>query len=60
MAGEEEDLLHMEKIREEIKSLRKALETYRIVVNKLASSDEIVRLSDGARNATQLSDGGNA
>lgn len=58
MAGEGENLLHMDKIRAEIAGLREAMESYRIAVNELASSDEIIQLSDAARKATLLSDGG--
>ncbi|MDZ4055802.1 hypothetical protein [Arenimonas sp.] len=56
MAGEENDLLHMDKIRAEIVALREAMEGYRIVVNDLATADEIIRLSRSARKATQLDD----
>jgi hypothetical protein len=56
MAGEEHDLLHMDKIRAEIADLREAMEAYRIVVMQLATSDEIIRLSDAARKATLLAD----
>ncbi|WP_162435866.1 hypothetical protein [Pseudoxanthomonas koreensis] len=54
MAGEEEDLLHMDKIRAEIVALQDAMELYRIAVNQLATSDEIVRMSAAARVATTL------
>lgn len=54
MAGEEGDLLHMEKIRAEILALREAMESYRLAVNQLATPDEIIRLSKEARNATNL------
>lgn len=60
MAGEDEDLLHMDKIRAEIVALRDAMESYRIVVNELASSDELIQLSDVARKATLLSDAAGA
>jgi hypothetical protein len=60
MAGEEDDLLHMEKIRAEITALREAMEAYRLVVNELATSDEIIRLSQAARKATLLADAGGA
>lgn len=60
MAGEDEDLLHMDKIRSEIAALRDAMESYRIIVNELASSDEIIQLSNVARKATLLSDAADA
>lgn len=56
LVGEEDDLLHMDKITAEIAALREAMESYRIIVNELASSDEILLLSDAARKATLLSD----
>ena len=54
MAGEESDLLHMDKIRAEISALREAMESYRLAVNQLATPDEILRLSKDARSATDL------
>lgn len=60
MAGEEEDLLHMDKIHAEITGLREAMEAYRLVVIGLASSDEIILLSKAARKATFLADAGSA
>lgn len=58
MAGEEDDLLHMDKIRAEILGLREAMESYRLVVSELATSDEIIGLSKAARTATLLADPG--
>ena len=52
LAGEEEDLLQMDKIRSEIAELRGAMESYRIVVNELTTSEEILKLSQAARNST--------
>lgn len=54
MAGEESDLLHMDKIRAELMALRESMELYRLVVNQLATPDEIMRLSKEARDATNL------
>jgi hypothetical protein len=58
MAGEEDELLHMDRIRAEITALREAMESYRLVVTDLATSDEIIRLSQAARKATLLDTGG--
>lgn len=60
MAGADDALLHMDKIRAEIAGLREAMESYRIVVNELATSNEIIQLSQTARKATLLSDAGEA
>lgn len=60
MAGEEDDLLQMDKIRAEIVALCEAMESYRLVVNQLASSDEILRLTAEARVATTLPPPGGA
>ena len=54
MAGEEEDLLHMDKIKAEIAGLSDAMESYRLAVNQLSTSDEIIRLTKAARAATLL------
>lgn len=54
MAGEEDDLLHMDKIRAEIVALREAMELYRLAVNQLATPSEIMRLSKQARIETEL------
>ena len=54
MAGEENDLLHMDRIRVEIADLRKSMESYRLAVNQLSTSSEILRLSTQARIATNL------
>lgn len=54
MAGEVDDLLHMEKIRDEIVRLRDGMETYRLTVHDLATSDELILLSQAARTATLL------
>lgn len=52
MAGEEGDLLHMDKIEREVLALREALESYREALTTLATPDEIVRLTSEARSAT--------
>jgi hypothetical protein len=54
MAGEEGDFLHMEKIREEIAALRVAMEAYSQAIKELASTDEILRLSQQAKTNTRL------
>lgn len=54
MAGEEDDLLHMDKIRDEIARLREGMESYRLAVHGLASSEELIVLSQTARTATLL------
>ena len=56
MAGEKRSLLHMKKIREEISALREAMEDYRLAVNQLSTTDEIVRLTAKARAETKLPD----
>ena len=55
MAGENGEILNMEKAKEEISQLREGLETYRAVVMKLASADEVMSLSAEARQRTDLS-----
>ncbi|MDY0309746.1 MAG: hypothetical protein RBR29_08150 [Castellaniella sp.] len=55
MAGENGEILNMEKAEEEISQLREGLETYRAVVMKLASADEVMSLSAEARKRTDLS-----
>lgn len=55
MAGENGDILNIDKAEEEISQLREGLETYRAVVMKLASADEIMSLSAEARKRTDLS-----
>ena len=57
MAGAEDDILDMAKIADEIAELRKALEQYREVIDRLVSSDELLRLSSRARNETLFRDG---
>jgi hypothetical protein len=54
MAGEEDDLLHMDRIRDEIARLREGMESYRQAVQGLASSEELIVLSQAARTATLL------
>jgi hypothetical protein len=54
MAGEEGDLLHMDKIRDEISALRGAMEAYSQAIMGLAASDEVFRLSEHARTKTRL------
>ena len=54
MAGEEDDLLHMDKIRAEISALREAMDSYRLAVNQLATPEEIMLLSKEARAVTEL------
>lgn len=52
MAGAEGDLLDMNKVKSEITSLREALDRYRAVVDKLITGDELIALSNEARQAT--------
>ncbi|MCR6626896.1 MAG: hypothetical protein NVV67_11685 [Pseudoxanthomonas sp.] len=52
MAGEEGDLLHMDKIQREVDALQEALESYRQAVTTLATPDEIIRLTRDARAKT--------
>jgi hypothetical protein len=54
MAGEEADTLNMPRINTEIANLRGALEQYRIVVERLVTSAELLHLSQRARQETQL------
>lgn len=58
MIGEEDHRFDMEKIRSEIVNLREAMESYRAVVKTLATSDEIIKLSQIARNSTLFSNEG--
>jgi len=55
MAGESGEILNIEKAKEEISQLREGLETYRAVVMKLASADEVMSLSAEARKRTDIS-----
>jgi len=54
MAGEEGDSLNMSRIREEIQSLKEALNQYREVVERLLSDKEILELSKRARLETKI------
>jgi len=53
MAGEEADTLNMPRIEAEIASLRGALEQYRVIVEKMVTNAELLRLSQRARQETQ-------
>jgi len=59
MAGEEGDLLNMNKVKSEITSLREALNRYRMVVDKLLTSNELITLSKEARKVTLLQEAEN-
>ena len=54
MAGEE-DTLNIPRIEAEIASLREALELYRNVVSRMVTNAELLRLSQRAREETQVS-----
>jgi hypothetical protein len=54
MAGEEETSLNMPRIRKEIATLRESLDQYRLVVRRLVSDAELLRLSERARNETKF------
>lgn len=57
MAGEKtRRAIDLNRIRREVKDLRDALEQYRTLVQRLASEEEIVRLSRKAREATRASE----
>lgn len=57
MAGAEHDTLDMAKVKSEIVDLRKALDQYRSVVERLVSDEELLRLSRRARRETSFRDG---
>jgi len=56
MAGAENDLLDLEKITAEVATLREALEEYRLVVERIVTSEELLSLSGKARQETQFKD----
>ena len=56
MAGSESDFLDMKIVQREISALRKSLDQYRNVVERLLSDEEITRLSDKARKDTLFQD----
>lgn len=57
MAGAKGDLLNMDKVKDEIASLKEALSSYHSVVEQLMSKEEVLSLSSVARTATQLCEG---
>lgn len=52
MAGAEHDTLDIAKVTAEIVRLREALDEYRLVVERLVSDEELLRLSRRARQET--------
>jgi hypothetical protein len=56
MAGAEHGTLDMAKVKAEIAELREALDQYRLVVERLVSDEELLRLSRRARQETSLRD----
>ena len=54
MVGSQSESLEIEKIEQEIRDLRKSLDSFRIVVERLLSNDEITKFSDEAREKTQF------
>ncbi len=56
MTGEEDSSLNMSRIRGEIAALRESLDQYRLVVGRLTSDAELLKLSQRARNETRFTD----
>jgi hypothetical protein len=54
MAGMEDDTLNMERLRSEINALREALDQYRGVLERLVTTEELLRLSRQARSDITL------
>jgi len=55
MAGENGELLNIERAEAEVAALRQSLEAYRLAISQLASGSEIMRLSAEARRRTDYS-----
>lgn len=56
ISGSEGDFIDIPKVRREMDELRDALERYRNVINCLLAPEEIVRLSDQAREQSRFAD----
>jgi len=56
MAGEEGNALNIPRITTELEGLRKALNDYRIVVERMVSDHEILKFSERARRETSFPD----
>lgn len=54
MTGAKKDKINMRKIKKEVAALSTSLDAYRGVIEKLVSTEEIVRLSKQARKATRF------
>jgi len=54
MAGEEGNNLNMERINTEILNLRKSLDQYRSVVERMVTNSELLQFSERARRETEL------
>jgi hypothetical protein len=54
MAGSRKHVIDIPKIKREVKALGASLDSYREVIEKLVSNEEIVRLSHKAREATRI------
>lgn len=54
MVGARKDKINVTKIKKEVAALGESLESYRGVIEKLVTSEEIVRLSSRARKSTQF------
>ena len=54
MFGSQSELLDVEKIEQEIGDLRESLDSFRVVVERLLSDDEITKFSDEAREKSLI------
>ena len=54
MAGSRKDIINIPKIKREVKALGKSLDSYRRVIEKLVSNEEIVKRSRRARETTRF------